>query len=124
MNIREAIARLNEVAAQLPRGLDTELRIHICNGSDKPGVMTPSIEVDFMVEQHTDTGKVTGSYAIVQGHPHRDPDPMGSMLRPVTMDADDVLQKWTEEFAAGGPSRDPMAGVEFFRDPESGKVFV
>jgi hypothetical protein len=124
MNIREAIARLNEVADQLPTGLDTELRVHICNGSDKPGMVTPSIEVDFMVEQHRDTGKVAGSYAIVQGHPHRDPNPEGSTLRPVTMDADDVLQKWAEEYTGGTTSRDSTTGWELVSDPATGKIFV
>ncbi|MGH3940142.1 MAG: hypothetical protein ACRDTG_16215 [Pseudonocardiaceae bacterium] len=44
--------------------------------------MTPSIEVDTMWTQNKDTFAVSGSFAIVQGHPHR--DERDSTTRPVT----------------------------------------
>jgi hypothetical protein len=75
MNIRETIARLNEVAAQLPAGLDSELHVRVCDELDEPGVL-----VD-----------VAGGVAVVRGQLHRD----------ALVDADDALQRWAGE-ARGG----------------------
>lgn len=98
MNIREVIEKLQEVAAQLPDGLDSEVRVHICNGSD-PGLMTSSIEVDTMWTQNKDTFAVSGSFAIVQGHPHR--DERDSTVRPVTSEIDDLVEKWAGDLRGG-----------------------
>lgn len=94
MNIREVIERLHEVAAQLPEGLDSEGRVHICNGSG-PGLMTSSIEVDTMWIQNTETLAVSDCFAIVQGHPHRDES--DSTVRPATAEIDDLVEKWAAD---------------------------
>ncbi len=94
MNIREVIEKLQEVAAQLPGGLESEVQVHICNGND-PGLMTPSIEVDTMWIQNERTLALSGGFAIVQGHPHRDEG--DSTTRPATSEIDDLVEKWAAE---------------------------
>ena len=42
----EVIEKLQEVATNLPNGLDTEVEIQICNGHDAPGLRTTSVEVN------------------------------------------------------------------------------
>ena len=42
MNIRDVINKLQEVATQLPDGLDSEVRIHICN-QGASGLVTPAL---------------------------------------------------------------------------------
>ena len=68
MNIREVIEKLQEMATRLPDGLDSEVRIAICNAQD-PGLVTPSIEVDTMATVDRKTSAVKESFAIVQGTP-------------------------------------------------------
>lgn len=128
MNIREVIERLDQVAAELPAGLDSEVRVHICNGHDAPGFMTPSIEVDMMWVQDERTLEAKDSFAIIQGHPHLDEDVEGSTTRPLTMNVDDVVQQWAAEQAGDvSPAvgrRDRTADLDFVVDPDTGTRFV
>jgi hypothetical protein len=94
VNIREVIEKLQEMAARLPDGLDSEVQVHICNGPE-PGLMTPSIEVDTMWRQSAETLTVSGGFAIIQGHPHRDEG--DSMTRPAIAEIDDLVQKWAAD---------------------------
>lgn len=121
MNIREVIESLNEIAATLPGGLDSEVRVHICNGQDTPGVMTPSVQVDQMWVQDRHNLAVKDSFAIIQGHPHLDENPAGSATNPWTMGIDEVVQGWAAEQAGGGAAAESLdVGV----DPDSGQKFV
>ncbi|MGH3754113.1 MAG: hypothetical protein ACRDRP_15735 [Pseudonocardiaceae bacterium] len=105
MNIREVIEKLHEMAARLPDGLDSEVRVHICNGND-PGLMTPSIEVDTMWTQNTETLAVSSGFAIVQGHPHL--DEADSTVRPATAGIDDLVEKWAADLRGVAGGADPI----------------
>ncbi|MGH3710537.1 MAG: hypothetical protein ACRDRQ_21075 [Pseudonocardiaceae bacterium] len=94
VNIREVIEKLHEVATRLPDGLDSEVQVHICNGTD-PGLMTPSIEVDTMWAQNQETLAVSSSFAVIQGHPHRDES--NPPTRPATAEIDDLVEKWAAD---------------------------
>jgi hypothetical protein len=103
VNIREVIKKLQQVAEQLPDGLDSEVRVHICNGQ-QPGLMTPSIEVD--TTQNQKTLAVRGDFAIVQGHPHRDEG--SGNTAPMISEIDDLVEKWaSEQQGAQGRSTSP-----------------
>lgn len=121
MNIREVIECLNEIAAALPGGLDSEVRVHICNGNDTPGVMTPSIVVDQMWVQDKRDFTVKGSFAVIQGHPHRDKDGAGSTIKPLLMEIDEVVQGWAAEQAGDGPVAN---SVDVTIDPDSGQRYA
>lgn len=94
MNVRDAIELMTAKAAQLPAGLDSDLRVAVCNGSED-GFVTPSVEIDTMFEFDQESLVVSEAFLIVQGHPHRDVKP--SNLRPVTSQADEFLEKWAAE---------------------------
>lgn len=103
MNIREVIEKLQEIAEDLPDGLDSEVEIHICNGHDAPGLRTISVEVNpvWTMDQKTLTPK--RSFASIQGHPHRDGS--GVQTTPIMSEIDDVVEKWTtEQQETGGRS--------------------
>ena len=103
MNIREVIEKLQEVAANLPNGLDSEVEIHICNGHDAPGLRTASVEVDtaWLVNEKTYDPKE--GFAQISGHPHRDEG--SGQVMPVTSQIDDLVEKWaTEQQETGGRS--------------------
>lgn len=100
MNIREVIEKLQEVAATLPNGLDTEVEIHICNGHDVPGLRTTSVEVNaaWIVDEQMRT--TNEAFAQIQGHPYRDEG--GGEAMPITAQIDDLAEKWaTEEQETG-----------------------
>ncbi|MGH4011160.1 MAG: hypothetical protein ACRDTH_23870 [Pseudonocardiaceae bacterium] len=124
MNIREVIAKLQEMAERLPGGLDSEVRVSICNGNE-PGLETPSIGVDTCATQDEKTFAVMETYAIVQGHPHR--DERTRALTPVTAQADDILEKWTADQQDGGMGLTPMRsleGEEYLLLPFSDGTFI
>lgn len=78
MNIRELIEQLTVVAAGLPAGVDSEVRVHLCRGHDEPGEITTKVTVDS-----------DGVVALVQGHPHLDAGVVE--VRPVALAVDDEL---------------------------------
>jgi hypothetical protein len=128
LNIREVIEKLQEMAARLPEGLDSEVQVHICNQGE-PGLMTASIEVDTMWTYDQKTGALTGGCAIVQGHPHRDKDI--STTTPVTSEIDDLIEKWAADLRgvdARGWERMTMMtspeGEEYLILPSSDGKFV
>lgn len=127
MNIRDVIERLRELAAELPDGLDSRVRVHICNGSGNEGVMIDSIEVDSMYVQHKQTLAVSDSWAIVQGHPHRDETPGGTVYRPMTMDVDSVVEQWAAELTGEvppTPAASTSAEMEEYVDPDTGVRYL
>lgn len=128
MNIRGVIEKLQEMAERLPDGLDSEVQVHICN-QDEPGVMTPSIEVDTMWTYNQKTGALTGGFAIVQGHPHRDQG--GSTTKPVTAEIDDLVERWAADLrgiqAGAGSQMATMTspeGEKYLLVPSSDGKFV
>ena len=72
MNIREVIEKLQEIAEDLPDGLDSEVEIHIWNGHSGPGLRTTSVEVDavWIVDDKMRFRKQ--ALASIQGQLHRD----------------------------------------------------
>lgn len=103
VNIREVIEKLQEVATNLPNGLDTEVEIQICNGHDAPGLRTTSVEVNavWMIDKEMRTPKE--AFAQIQGHPHRDEGSGKTM--PMTAQIDDLVENWaTEEQETGEQS--------------------
>jgi hypothetical protein len=123
MNIREVIAQLQAVAAELPDGLDSQLRVHICHGSGEAALMIDSVEVHAMYSQHKETFEVSDSWAVVQGHPHLDEKPGGRVHRPVTMDVDDVVQQWAAELAGEAPptpAASTSAEIDQYVDTDTG----
>jgi hypothetical protein len=103
VKIHELIEQLRAVAADLPNGLDSELRVHICNGSGEPALMIDSVEVHPMHQQDRETFEVYDSWAVVQAHPHLDKKPGGQVHRPMTMDVEDVVNRWAAELAGAAP---------------------
>lgn len=103
VNIREVIEKLQEVAADLPDGLDSEVEVHICNGHDNPGLRTTSVEVDpvWLVDGETYAPKQ--GRAQICGHPHRDAG--SGRTTPLTSQIDDLGDEWSAEQPA---SRNPI----------------
>jgi len=95
MNIREVINKLQEVAAQLPDGLDSEVEIHICNGHDAAGLRTTSIEVNWVSVLKEGTLLPERSVAQIQGHPHRDEG--SGQTTPIMSQIDDLVEEWATE---------------------------
>lgn len=95
VNIREVIEKLQEVATNLPNGLDTEVEIHVCNGHDAPGLRTTSVEVNavWMIDEEMRPTKA--AFAQIQGHPHRDEGSGETM--PMTAQIDDLVEKKATE---------------------------
>lgn len=121
MNIGEIIEALEGLAQQLPDGRSSEVRVHVCNGHDAPGVLTASIEVDVMQQLNGSTGEIAAAFAIVQGHPHKDPG--RGVETPIMMDVDDVVAQWSADFAERGRSR-PRVELEYTTDPTTGVRYV
>lgn len=128
MNIRVVIEKLQEMAERLPDGLDSDVQVHICN-DDEPGVMTSAIEVDTMWTYHKETGALSGGFAIIQGHPHR--DETSSTTKPVTAEIDDFVERWTADLrgvdASGAASMVTVTspdGEEYLLLPSSDGKFV
>lgn len=128
VNIREVIEQLQEMAARLPNGVDSDVQVHICN-QDEPGVLTPSIAVDTMWTYNEKTGALTGGFAIVQGHPHRDKGSSATM--PMTAEIDDVAERWAADLrgidTAGAASVVTVTspdGEEYLLLPSSDGKFV
>jgi hypothetical protein len=95
VNIREVIEKLQEVAGDLPDGLDSEVEIHICNGHNNPGLRTTSVEVDAVWIMDDKMCIQKQALASIQGHPHRDEG--SGQTRPLTMEIDNVAEKWAIE---------------------------
>lgn len=88
--IREAIDRLVAVADSLPRGLDSDLEVVMCDGTDI--VSAPLAEIDTLVEL-TESGQPKRAWGIVKGHSHAD----GAMTaRGVAQDLDEELRRLTD----------------------------
>jgi hypothetical protein len=95
VNIREVIAKLQEVAEDLPDGLDSEVEIHICNGHDNPGLRTTSVDVDAVWIMDDKMQIQKQAFASIQGHPHRDEG--SRQTTPLTMEIGRVAEKWATE---------------------------
>src|SRR5436305_12217561 len=91
-HIREVINKLQEVAAQLPDGLDSEVEIHICNGHDAAGLRTTSIEINWVSVLKGGTLLPERSVAQIQGHPHRDEG--SGQTTPIMSQIDDLVEEW------------------------------
>jgi hypothetical protein len=93
VNIREMIEQLTATADGLPEGLDTPVRVHICNGHDAPSVNTAV--ADILPEQEMDVKTMRvrpgSTRVVVTVHPHS--DDTSTTSRPVTMDVDDELAR-------------------------------
>jgi hypothetical protein len=95
VNIREVIEKLQEVAEDLPDGLDSEVEIHIWNGHSDPGLRTTSVEVGpvWIVD---DKMRVRNqALASIQGQLHRDEG--SGQAPPLTTEIDDVVQESATE---------------------------
>jgi len=126
MNIREVIDRLHEVAQQLPNGLDSDVKVSICN-QDEPGLTTSFIEVDTLWRYNRDNNVMTGSFAVVIGHPHHEKD--GGKTTPLTAEIDNIAQQWAVDQAEGkSGAPDPITvktdNEEYALLPLSEGVFV
>jgi hypothetical protein len=102
MNIRDVIDQLAAHAADMPAGLDTEVRVVMCDGTAVD--ITRVIEVDNMAVISETDNSVQEVFVIVKGHSHLDET---SSLRGVSQDADEQLRRWTE--AEPGPPPPPAA---------------
>jgi hypothetical protein len=80
VNIREAIDQLAAIAEELPDGLDSEVKVHLCNGDHAEGVLTGQVEV-----------YDAGGFAAVRGHPHLDDG--DTVVRPLMMGLDGDLAR-------------------------------
>jgi hypothetical protein len=80
VNIRETIEQLTAVAEELPDGLDSQVKVHLCNGDHAEGVLTGRVEV-----------YDAGGFAAVRGHPHLDDE--DTVVRPLMMGVDDELAR-------------------------------
>ena len=116
VNIREVIEKLEEVAEDLPEGLDSEVEIHICNGHNAPGLRTTSVEVDavWIVDDKMHFRKQ--ALASIQGHPHRDED-SGPTI-PLTAEIDDVAEEWATEQQEAGDSSSSKNIIRIKTDDE------
>jgi hypothetical protein len=88
VNIREAIEQLTAVAEELPDGLESQVKVHLCHGDHAEGVITAQVEV-----------YEAGGFAAVRGHPHLDEG--NTVVRPLLMGVDAELAR----IAAGRPVR-------------------
>lgn len=104
MNIREMIDKLTDLAEHhLPHGMDSEVRVKVCNGQEDQSLITTRLEIDMITEGVG--GPRPHVYAIVDVHPHLDDDLQ--KLRPEVMGVDDELAR----LAAGEDiGRAPVAG--------------
>jgi hypothetical protein len=119
VNIREVIEKLQEIAEDLPDGLDSEVEIHIWNGHSGPGLRTTSVEVDavWIVDDKMRFRKQ--ALASIQGQLHRDED--SGQAPPLTMEIDDVVEESaTEQHRAGESS----ASKEIIRVKRSDEEYV
>ncbi|HEY6424703.1 MAG TPA: hypothetical protein VIY28_15945 [Pseudonocardiaceae bacterium] len=96
MTVREAIEALRTAAAATPLGLDSELRVSLCDGD---GIdESAELEIDHFARVSRATGEVHSWYVGVKGHPHRDQEQGRTTRLPgITNEADAYLKKWTEE---------------------------
>jgi hypothetical protein len=92
VNIREVIEQLTAEAENLPVGLDTEVRVVMCDGTDAE--ITRIFEIDNMAALSED-GSITDVFLIVKGHPHLDETSI--VVHGVMQDADEHLRRWAEE---------------------------
>lgn len=88
---------MTAVAGRLPQGLNTDVRVVMCDG-DRIEVAR-AVEIDHMatISQAGDT--VEDLFAIVKGHPHLEEEPLRA--RGVSHDADKYLQQWSDDEASG-----------------------
>jgi hypothetical protein len=126
VNIREVIDRLRGIADDLPEGLDSPVRLRLCNGFDEPGVMTRSIEVDTAQIVNKRTGETT-AFAEVCGHPHLDEG--DTTVRYPVNDIDTLVDQWASEQAAEtAPGATEADGLVFIGRhmfmPASGGGFI
>jgi hypothetical protein len=84
VKIGELIELLTDAAAELPDGPDSEVHVHICRGREAFSIVTKEVTVD-----------MSGTVALVQGHPHR--DDAQTVHRPVAMGVDDELARLLED---------------------------
>lgn len=99
MNIGDLIRYLEAAAEALPDGLDSEVRVHLCNGHEAPGVFTKMVGVS-----HGEPGDGKFSrWAVIEAHPHSDDE--DTVYTPMTMGVDDELAR----MAAGDAP--PRAGI-------------
>ena len=119
MNIREVIEKLQEVAEDLPDGLDSEVEIHIWNGHSGPGLRTTSVGVGavWIVD---DTMRVRKqALASIQGQLH--PDEGSGQAPSLTTQIDDVVQESATEQQEVGES---SASQEIIRVKTADEEYV
>lgn len=80
MIIGELIDALTAAADRLPAGMEAEVQIHLCRGSDRFSIITREVTIDD-----------DGPGLLIQGHPHLDTE--GTVRRPLTADLDSELAK-------------------------------
>jgi hypothetical protein len=103
VNIREVIDKLQEVATNLPDGLDSEVEIQICNGHDHPWLTTTSLEVNVVWRIDEKTRTTKQALAQIQGYPHRD-EGSGDIMA-MTAQIDDLIEgRPTEQQETGEDS--------------------
>jgi hypothetical protein len=101
VNVRELIELLNQAADHMPDGLDSSVRVYICNGWDADGLMTKEVAVATGEE---DDGTAANS-VIIQGPPAQ--RRRNTVRRPVAEGVDDELAR----LAAGDPLPRPGVAV-------------
>jgi len=102
VNIREVIEKLQEVAEDLPDGLDSEVEIHIWNGHSGPGLRTTSVKVDavWIVDEKMRFRK--RALASIQGQLHRDED--SGQAPSLTVEIDDFVEESATDQQEAGES--------------------
>jgi hypothetical protein len=117
MNIREVIDRLQELAEVLPDGLDSEVRVRICNGHSEAGFTTRAVEVDTVWHQDKRTLKVLEGYAALIGHPHTEIE----KSTPVTLGLEEAVERWSAEVGQARSVPEADAGPEVVGSPPNGR---
>jgi hypothetical protein len=119
VNIREVIEKLQEVAEELPDGLDSEVEIHIWNGHSGPGLRTTSVEVDavWIVDEEMRIRKQ--ALASIQGQLHHDEG--RAQAPPLTMEIDDVAEEPATEQQE---TEENLASAEIIRVKTADEEYV
>ncbi|TDD60826.1 hypothetical protein [Actinomadura rubrisoli] len=90
--IREVIAMLNTLAADLPEGMDTRVKFGICDGADLQMVD----DVDLSHYTHVKDGRPVEVFVMFRGHVHPEEEP-GPRLRGAAAHVDEELRELLED---------------------------
>ena len=94
MKARDLIDGLTYLVSDLPDGLDSDVRLGICDSADVQMVDLWDVVQQFPVNE--DGSPRAAAYVLLRGHIHPG-DHAGEVLRGVAADADDELRRLTDE---------------------------